>query len=158
RQQKARRTALKTNNFRSHGCVLLLFIVPEGVFSWFCCANYSGDRRPIYCTNVGSRRQKRFRSLYFRAESVTSVTETICCQEGFDAVEPGRRSAAKLAGAADRGEYCQAAGAVALGLIALPLDERMTAAALSGVPPMEKHELGKIDFELIDDAFKALLQ
>ena len=23
---------------------------------------------------------------------------------------------------------------------------------------MEKHELGKIDFELIDDAFKALLQ
>jgi len=89
---------------------------------------------------------------------VTSVTETICCQEVFDAVEPGRRSAAKLAGAADRGEYCQAAGAVALGLIALPLDERMTAAALSGVPPMEKHELGKIDFELIDDAFNALLQ
>src|SRR5215831_9198334 len=76
--------------------VLLLFMVPERVFSWFCCANYSGDRRPIYCTNVGSRRQKRFRSLYFRAQSVTSVTETICCQEVFDAVEPGRRSAAKL--------------------------------------------------------------
>jgi hypothetical protein len=31
-------------------------------------------------------------------------------------------------------------------------------AALSGVPPVEKHELSKIDFEMIDDAFKALLQ
>src|SRR5262249_8540100 len=61
--------------------VLLLFIVPEGVFSWFCCANYSGDRRPIYCTKVGSRRQKRFRSLYFRAQSVTSVTETIAVRK-----------------------------------------------------------------------------
>ena len=29
---------------------------------------------------------------------------------------------------------------------------------MSGVPPHGKHELGKIDFELIDDAFKALLQ
>ncbi len=27
-----------------------------------------------------------------------------------------------------------------------------------GVPAAEKHELSKIDFELIDDAFKALLQ
>jgi hypothetical protein len=31
-------------------------------------------------------------------------------------------------------------------------------ADLSGVPPMEKHELSKIDFEIIEDAFKALLQ
>jgi hypothetical protein len=29
---------------------------------------------------------------------------------------------------------------------------------LSGVPAMEKHELSAIDFKLIDDAFKALLQ
>jgi hypothetical protein len=32
----------------------------------------------------------------------------------------------------------------------------MTDAALSGVTAVEKHELGK--FDLIDDAFKALLQ
>jgi hypothetical protein len=29
---------------------------------------------------------------------------------------------------------------------------------LSGVPHMEKHELSKIEFEIIDDALKALLQ
>jgi hypothetical protein len=29
---------------------------------------------------------------------------------------------------------------------------------LSGVPAMEKHQLGAIDFKLIDDAFKSLLQ
>jgi hypothetical protein len=34
----------------------------------------------------------------------------------------------------------------------------MTRAALSGVPPMEKHELSKIEFEIIDDALKSLLQ
>jgi hypothetical protein len=28
----------------------------------------------------------------------------------------------------------------------------------SGIPPMEKHELTKIEFEIIDDAFNALLQ
>ena len=27
-----------------------------------------------------------------------------------------------------------------------------------GVPPIEKYELSKIDFDLIEDAFKALLQ
>jgi hypothetical protein len=31
-------------------------------------------------------------------------------------------------------------------------------AALSGVTVVEKHELSKVDFELIEDAFKALLQ
>src|SRR6516165_10421939 len=31
---------------------------------------YSGDGRPLYCTNVGSRRQKRFRSLYFCASVI----------------------------------------------------------------------------------------
>jgi hypothetical protein len=35
---------------------------------------------------------------------------------------------------------------------------RITDAALSGVLPVEKHELSKIDFQMIDDAFKALLQ
>src|SRR6516162_6394448 len=35
----------------------------------------------FYCTNVESRRQKRFRSLYFRAETVTSVTETIAVRK-----------------------------------------------------------------------------
>jgi hypothetical protein len=35
----------------------------------------------------------------------------------------------------------------------------MTNAPLSGVPPpMEKHGLSKIDFDIIEDAFKALLQ
>ena len=34
----------------------------------------------------------------------------------------------------------------------------MIDAALSGVPPIEKHELSKIDFELIENAFSALLQ
>jgi hypothetical protein len=29
---------------------------------------------------------------------------------------------------------------------------------LSGVPQMEKHELSKIEFEIIDDALEALLQ
>ena len=29
---------------------------------------------------------------------------------------------------------------------------------LSGVPAMEKHELSKIDFEIIENAFHALLQ
>jgi hypothetical protein len=43
-------------------------------------------------------------------------------------------------------------------LIAIELTRLMTPADLSGVPPMEKHELGKIDFKLIDDAFEALLQ
>jgi hypothetical protein len=33
-----------------------------------------------------------------------------------------------------------------------------TDAALSGVTIVEKHELSKVDFELIEDAFKALLQ
>jgi hypothetical protein len=31
-------------------------------------------------------------------------------------------------------------------------------AALSGVPAVEKHELSKIDFEIIENAFNALLQ
>jgi hypothetical protein len=43
-------------------------------------------------------------------------------------------------------------------LIAVLLGDRTTDAALSGVPPMEKRELSKIDFELIEGAFKALLQ
>jgi hypothetical protein len=42
--------------------------------------------------------------------------------------------------------------------MAVPFGGGITDAALSGVPPMEKHELSKIDFDLIDDAFKALLQ
>jgi hypothetical protein len=33
-----------------------------------------------------------------------------------------------------------------------------TDAVLLGVTAVEKHELSKIDFELIEDAFKALLQ
>jgi hypothetical protein len=33
-----------------------------------------------------------------------------------------------------------------------------TDVALSGVTVVEKHELSKVDFELIEDAFKALLQ
>jgi hypothetical protein len=33
-----------------------------------------------------------------------------------------------------------------------------TDAAMLGVTAVEKHELSKIDFELIEDAFKALLQ
>jgi hypothetical protein len=41
-------------------------------------------------------------------------------------------------------------------LAAIPLAE--TDAALSGVTVVEKHELSKVDFELIEDAFKALLQ
>jgi hypothetical protein len=48
--------------------------------------------------------------------------------------------------------------AVAQGLIAILSGDSIANAALSAVPPMEKHELGKTDFELIDDAFKALLQ
>src|SRR5262249_18980161 len=35
----------------------------------------------LYCTKVGSRRQKRFRSLYSRAQSVTEVTETIAVRK-----------------------------------------------------------------------------
>src|SRR5262252_9248845 len=61
--------------------VLLLFMVPEGFFLVSVAANYSGDGRSLYCTKVGSRRQKRFRSLYFRAQSVTSVTETIAVRK-----------------------------------------------------------------------------
>jgi hypothetical protein len=38
------------------------------------------------------------------------------------------------------------------------LGDQTTDAALSGVPPMEKCELSKIDFEIIENAFSALLQ
>ena len=38
-------------------------------------------RGSLYCTKVGSRRQKRFRSLYSRAQSVTEVTETIAVRK-----------------------------------------------------------------------------
>jgi hypothetical protein len=38
------------------------------------------------------------------------------------------------------------------------LGDRMTDAAFVRSTAMEKHELSKIDFEMIDDAFKALLQ
>jgi hypothetical protein len=57
-------------------------------------------------------------------------------------------------GATDRGEHRQVAEASAESLIALLFQ----AAALSGVTVVEEHELSKIDFELIEDAFKALLQ
>jgi hypothetical protein len=43
-------------------------------------------------------------------------------------------------------------------LIAARLDDRTPEAALSGVTAVEKHELSKIDFEMIEAAFKALLQ
>jgi hypothetical protein len=66
-------------------------------------------------------------------------------------------SESKLPGAADRGQYRQAAGAVAQGLKAILLGDRMIDAALSGVSPIEKHELSEIDFEIIDNVFKALL-
>jgi len=60
--------------------------------------------------------------------------------------------------AADRGQHCQAAGAIAKGVTAILFPERIKMRLLSGVPPMEKHELSAIDLKLIDDAFKALLQ
>ena len=43
-------------------------------------------------------------------------------------------------------------------MIALLLGDCMTDAALSGVIAVEKHELSKIHFEIIDDAFNTLLQ
>jgi hypothetical protein len=58
----------------------------------------------------------------------------------------------------DCGEYCQAAGAIAKRVTAILFPERIMMRLLSGVPLMEKHELSAIDFKLIDDAFKALLQ
>ena len=47
---------------------------------------------------------------------------------------------------------------VARSFIALLLGDWMTNAALSGVTAVEKHELSKTDFEIIDDAFNVLLQ
>ena len=42
--------------------------------------------------------------------------------------------------------------------MAVLFGDRMTGAAFVRSTAMEKHELSKIDFGLIDDAFKALLQ
>jgi hypothetical protein len=75
-------------------------------------------------------------------------------------LSPGRKSWSSLRrenerapGAADCGQYRQAAGASAESLIAL-----LSRLRTVGVTAVEKHELSKIDFELIEDAFKALLQ
>jgi hypothetical protein len=69
-------------------------------------------------------------------------------------------SAAKLLtkgrGSADRGEHRQAAGAFAQSLIAVLFGGRITDAAFVRSTAMEKHELSKIDFEMIDKAFKAI--
>jgi hypothetical protein len=43
-------------------------------------------------------------------------------------------------------------------LIAVLFGDRITDAAFVRSTAMEKHELSKIDFEMIDKAFKALLQ
>jgi hypothetical protein len=67
-----------------------------------------------------------------------------------------RQRAILRRGVKDRGEYRETAGAGAEGLTAIRLGE--TDAVLLGVTAVEKHELSKIDFELIEDAFKALLQ
>jgi hypothetical protein len=42
--------------------------------------------------------------------------------------------------------------------MAVLFGDRMTDAAFVRSTAMEKHELSKIDFEMIDDAFKSLLQ
>jgi hypothetical protein len=47
-------------------------------------------------------------------------------------------------------QHRQAAGTIARSLIALLLGDWMTDAALSGVTAVEKRELSKIDFEIID--------
>ncbi len=56
-------------------------------------------------------------------------------------------------GAADRGEYCEVAGASAEGPMTL-----FSCCGFVGSIALEKHELSKIEFEIIEDAFKALLQ
>jgi hypothetical protein len=61
-------------------------------------------------------------------------------------------------GAADCGEYREAAGAIAPGLIGVLSATDNCDADFVWSPAMEKHELSKIDFEIIEKAFSALLQ
>ena len=73
--------------------------------------------------------------------------------------EIGGQVAHQGRGAADRSKYCQAAGAFTQGLIAVQFGHPLTDAAfVRSTAIIEKHELSKIDFEIIENAFNALLQ
>src|SRR6516162_10583537 len=63
------------------GCFLQADIVPRGSVFLVLLRKLEQRCTNFHCTNVGSTRQKRFRSLYFRAQSVTSVTETIAVRK-----------------------------------------------------------------------------
>src|SRR6516164_1404417 len=63
------------------GCFLQADVVPRGSVFLVLLRKLEQRCTNFHCTNVGSGRQKRFRSLYFRAQSVTSVTETIAVRK-----------------------------------------------------------------------------
>src|SRR6516162_6202458 len=62
-------------------CFLQADVVPRGSVFLVLLRKLEQRCTNFHCTNVASRRQKRFRSLYFRAQSVTWVTETIAVRK-----------------------------------------------------------------------------
>jgi hypothetical protein len=92
------------------------------------------------------------------------ITQKICRQVNPGTMElsvarscGGRARRTSGQGASDRGEYRQAAGASTEGLITVLFSDWVARCGFVRSTAAEKHELSKIDFELIEDAFTSLL-